>query len=279
MDSREAVEKTVKLLEAQRYSKNTISTYKSLLTYFFKHFKGIDPEEITKEEILNYMVYLVERGYSSSLQNQTINAIKFFYERILGYPREYYHIDRPRAERKLPVVLSREEVKQILTQVRNIKHKCLLMLVYSAGLRIGEALDLIHTDIDSKRMLIHIRSAKGNKDRYVTLSPHLLDLLRDYYKAYKPRKWLFEGPNGGQYSYRSSACIFNRAVQKAGIRKHVTLHTLRHSYATHLLEDGTDLRVIQVLLGHNSSKTTEIYTHVSKVFLQKVKSPLDNLFL
>jgi len=198
---------------------------------------------------------------------------------ILERPREYYHVERPRNERKLPVVLSGEEVREILIQVKNIKHKCLLMLIYSGGLRIGEALNLKPTDIDSKRMLIHIRTSKGNKDRYVTLSKHLLDILRIYYKAYKPKKWLFEGPNGNQYSYRSSVNIFNRAVSKAGIKKQVSLHTLRHSFATHLLEDGTDLRIIQVLLGHNSSKTTEIYTHVSGAQLQKIKSPLDNLFI
>lgn len=225
------------------------------------------------------MAYLVRMGYSISMQDQVINAIKFFYEMILERPREYYHVERPRNERKLPVVLSGEEVREILIQVKNIKHKCLLMLIYSGGLRIGEALNLKPTDIDSKRMLIHIRTSKGNKDRYVTLSKHLLDILRIYYKAYKPKKWLFEGPNGNQYSYRSSVNIFNRAVSKAGIKKQVSLHTLRHSFATHLLEDGTDLRIIQVLLGHNSSKTTEIYTHVSGAQLQKIKSPLDNLFI
>jgi len=186
MDTKEAIKKTIRQLSISRYSNKTIATYKSLLSNFFNHFKGIDPELIAKEEILNYMVYLVERGYSPSLQNQAINAIKYFYEKIPGFPREYYFVERPRRERKLPVILSRDEVKKIFTNVSNIKHKCLLMLLYSSGLRISEALNIRHADIDSKRMLIHIRSAKGKKDRYVTLSRYVLILLRDYFRAYRP---------------------------------------------------------------------------------------------
>lgn len=278
MDSRNAIEETVKRLEAQRYSKNTISTYKSLLTIFFKHFKGIDPEEITKEEILNYMVYLVGRGYSSSYQNQAINAIKFFYERVLGYPREYYHVERPRKEKRLPTVLSREEIKAILDNTPNIKHKSILTITYSAGLRVGEVLNLKVSDIDSKRMVIHIHGAKGKKDRVVLLAQNALYLLRQYYLKYKPVEWLFEGATGGQYSHKSIQNILKRAVIKSKIRKKVTPHTLRHSFATHLLESGTDIRYIQVLLGHGSVKTTEIYTQVSQAFLQSITSPLDLLY-
>ena len=278
MDSSEAIKLTVRKLESQRYSIKTIKTYSSLLKYFFKHFKGINPEEITKDEILNYMVYLVDKGYSISLQNQVINTIKFFYEKILEYPREYYCVERPRQERKLPIVLSRKEVKAIIDNTHNIKHKSILMLTYSAGLRVGEVLNLMVKDIDSKRMFIHIRSGKGKKDRVVPLAEHALFLLRKYYKEYKPVKWLFEGASGGKYSTRSIQQILRRAVVKSRIRKRVTPHTLRHSFATHLLESGTDIRYIQVLLGHGSVKTTQIYTQVSHAHLQNITSPLDLLY-
>lgn len=278
MDSKEAIEKTIRLMEVQRYSRNTIRTYKSLLTYFFKHFKGVDPDNITKEEILDYMVYLVERGYSLSMQNQVINAIKFFYEKILGYPREYYHVERPIKEKRLPSVLSRNEVKAILDNTHNLKHKCILTIIYAAGLRVGEVLNLMINDIDSRRMLIYIRSGKGKKDRVVPLAEHALFLLRKYYKKYRPDKWLFEGATGGKYSSRSIQQILRRAVVKSRIRKKVTPHTLRHSFATHLLESGTDIRYIQVLLGHGSVKTTQIYTQVSTAYLQNITSPLDLLY-
>jgi site-specific recombinase XerD len=278
MDSKNAVEETVKKLESQRYSKSTIRTYKLLLTCFFNRFKGINPGEIGKEEILNYMVYLVERGYSPSYQNQAINAIKFFYERVLGYPREYYHVERPRKEKRLPTVLSREEVKSILDNTQNIKHKSILTITYSAGFRVGEVLNLKVRDIDSKRMVIHIRGAKGKKDRVVPLAEKALYLLRHYYMEYKPKEYLFEGATGGQYSHGSIQKILKRAAIKSRIRKNVTPHTLRHSFATHLLESGTDIRYIQVLLGHGSVKTTEIYTQVSQAFLQGITSPLDLLY-
>ena len=242
------------------------------------HYENKSPEEIDKNDIMDYLLHLIDNGASTSLQNQIINAIKFYYEQVLHYPKEYYFVDRPKKEYKLPTVLSLEEVKLIFQNVINLKHKCILMLIYSAGLRIGEALNLQIEDIDSKRMLIHIRSAKGKKDRVVPLSERILKLLRIYYKTYKPKKLLFEGVDGGRYSNRSAQNILNKAVKKTGIKKKVTLHTLRHSYATHLLEAGTDLRYIQVLLGHKNSKTTEIYTHVSQSSLQNIKSPLDLLF-
>ena len=203
----------------------------------------------------------------------------FYYEQVLGGKRKFYFLDRPKKEKRLPVVLSEPEVVRIFAQMENLKHKCLLMLIYSAGLRIGEALNLKVADIDSARGQVSIRGAKGNKDRMSLLSASLLPLLRDYYQQYQPKKYLFEGMGVGKYSARSAQAVLKRAVQKAKIQKKVTLHTLRHSFATHLLENGTDLRYIQTLLGHNSSRTTEIYTHVSTKALRDIRSPLDKLNL
>ena len=190
---------------------------------------------------------------------------------------EVEKIHRPRREKILPNVLSKEEVKIILEAHSNIKHKVMLSLVYSCGLRRSELLHLKPNDIDSKRNIVIIRQAKGKKDRITPLSSKILEMLRAYYVAYKPNIWLFEGQSGGQYSEQSLQHVLKQALVKTKIKKPVTLHWLRHSYATHLLESGTDLRYIQELLGHNSSKTTEIYTHVSTKNLQQIKSPFDDL--
>ncbi len=187
---------------------------------------------------------------------------------------------RPRKDKKLPVILSQDEVARILTSIENMKHRAILMLVYSSGLRVGEVVRLKPEDIDGKRMLIHIRGAKGRKDRYTMLSETALKVLREYKEQYKPVNWLFEGARSGRYlSTRSAEKIFENACKKAQIGKDVSVHTLRHSFATHLLESGTDLRYIQEILGHQHSKTTEIYTHVSTKSIGKIKSPLDNLNL
>jgi site-specific recombinase XerD len=237
-------------------------------------------KDITKEQIRKYLLYLVkEKRYSSSAQNQAINSIKFYYEKVLGKPVEKYYVPRPRKEKKLPQVLSEEEVTRILKQIKNLKHKSIIYLIYSAGLRLTEVVHLRIEDIHSDRKQIFIRSAKGNKDRYGILSDTVIDLLRKYYKKYKPQYWLFEGRPGEQFSRRKIQRILKNAVDKAGVKKTATVHTLRHSFATHLLEHGTDLRYIQELLGHKSSKTTEIYTHVTKAAKKKIVSPLDNLKL
>jgi integrase/recombinase XerD len=187
-------------------------------------------------------------------------------------------IYRPKTEKLLPNVLSKEEIKMILNAHGNIKHKTMLSLIYSCGLRRSELINLKHTDIDSKRNIVIIRQAKGKKDRIVPLSIKILDMLRDYFRLYKPKIWLFEGNEAGSlYSEQSLQKVLKQALAKVGIKKPVTLHWLRHSYATHLLEAGTDLRYIQEILGHSSSKTTEIYTHVSTKSLQNVKSPFDDL--
>ncbi len=224
------------------------------------------------------MRYLVtERKVSTCYQNQSINAIKFYYERILGGQRKAYYIDRPRREKTLPTVLSEEEIIQILLSVENIKHKAILMTIYSAGLRISEAIHLKIKDIDSKRMQIRVEQGKGKKDRYTLLSVKTLKILRKYFSEYKPKIWLFEGQGGKQYATRSIQNILKMATARTDIKKHVTVHTLRHSFATHLLENGTDLRYIQNLLGHESSRTTEIYTHITTKGFDQIKSPLDKL--
>jgi len=244
------------------------------------NFAGKNPFEISENDIKNYLLYLAEeKEAATSTLNQAINALKFYYGTMLK-KKFVYEVKRPRKDKKLPVVLSQEEVAKILSLVYNIKHKAILMLIYSAGLRVGEVVKLKPEDIDSKRMLIHVKDSKGRKDRYTLLSERALEVLKAYWRQYKPQKWLFDGAKEGRYlTTRTVEKILENACKKAGIRKDASVHTLRHSFATHLLEGGTDLRYIQELLGHKDSKTTEIYTHVSNKSLGKIKSPLDILNL
>lgn len=268
----------LEMLERKRYSQNTIKTYLSYMRSFVEEFSGRKLESITTSEINSYISKLIRtKGISSSQQNQRISAIKFYYEKVLGRKRVYFQLSRPKKEKKLPKVLLVEEIEQILKHCTNLKHKCILMTLYSGGLRRSELINLKIADIDSKQMLIRITDSKGNKDRHTLLSETLLKLLRDYLKFYKPMYWLFEGQGGGQYSATSIENVMRKALKKAQINKHATPHTLRHSFATHLLEQGINLRYIQELLGHSSTKTTEIYTHVSSRQLSKIKNPLDNL--
>lgn len=270
-------EYTLKLKEL-RYSENTIKTYKGSFEEFINYYNTYDTKDIDESMITDFLRYLViERKVSSSYQNQAINAVKFYYERVLGGQRKIYLVDRPREEKTLPTVLNEKEISEILNCTENIKHKAILMLCYSAGLRLSELTNVKLKDIDSERMQIRIEQAKGRKDRYSILSHTLLDVLRKYFIAYKPKTWLFEGPAGGQYAKRSIQLIMQDSAKKAGIVKKISVHSLRHSFATHLLEGGTDLRYIQSLLGHGSSKTTEIYTHITTKGFDQIKSPLDKL--
>ena len=191
--------------------------------------------------------------------------------------KEFYNLPRPKKSSTLPSVLAGEEVTMVIQKIANLKHRCMIMAGYSAGLRVSEIVNLKVNDIDSKRMMIHIHAAKGKKDRMVPLSKKLLQILREYYKEYKPKTFLFEGQNGGSYSSRSIQLVLQEAKLKAGINKKGSTHMLRHSYATHLLESGTDIRFIQELLGHNSIKTTIRYTHVSQKSIGNIQSPLDKL--
>lgn len=266
-----------KKLELKKYSMSTARTYITLFEAFLNYYKEFDPKQLNENDVRNYLSYLVRARRSNSYINQAINAIKFYYEVVMGMPNRFYDIERPIKKKKLPEVLSKKEVSGILSKLQNIKHKCMISLLYSAGLRLGELLNLKIKDIDSERMLIRVEDAKGNKDRYTILSPSLLLDLRRCYREYRPQEYLFEGPGGGKYSTTSVRKIVKRAAAKSRIQKNVKPHTLRHSFATHLLEDGTDLRYIQSLLGHNSSRTTEIYTHVATNIIKDIKSPLDTL--
>ncbi len=267
-------------LIVKRYSENTIRTYKGCFIDFINYYPDKILDELTEANIKAYMIHLVEeRVVSESYQNQAINAIKFYFEKVLGRERKFYNIDRPFKPKKIPIVLSEEEVKRIIQSVENVKHRCIILLIYSGGLRISELTNLKITDIDSTRMMIHIKGAKGKKDRMTLLSERVLVILRDYFKQYRPKEYLFEGQFGGIYATRSIQEFFQNACRKAKITKNATVHTLRHSFATHLLESGTDLRYIQVLLGHESSKTTEIYTHITTKGMERIKSPLDKLDL
>ena len=265
-------------LERKRYSPNTIKTYISYMKSFAEEFKDSPLASVSTEQINDYILKLIRnRGISVSQQNQRISAIKFYYEQVLGRKKAYYRLSRPKKEKKLPGILTVEEVERLLKHCENLKHKCILMTLYSGGLRRSELINLKISDIDSERMLIRITLSKGYKDRYTLLSGKLIRLLRDYYKIYHPKYWLFEGQRGGQYSATSIENIFRKAMKNAHITKYATPHTLRHSFATHLLEQGINLRYIQEILGHSSIKTTEIYTHVSSKRLTKIQNPLDKL--
>ena len=265
-----------KLIEL-RYSASTIATYTNMLEHFFGYYREIPPNEITYEQIRQYIMYLVEvKKVGESTQNQYINAIKFYYEKVMRGERQTFYIDRPKKGRKLPTVLSQQETIDLLRATTNLKHKAILTLIYSGGLRISELLNLQLSDIDFNANRIHIRGAKGNKDRYVGLSEVAKQVLTYYLRKVNPELYIFEGMNGGKYSATSVQKFIKKYARKAGISKVVTPHTLRHSFATHLLEKGTDLRYIQHILGHNNSKTTEIYTHITKVGLNTIKNPLDD---
>jgi integrase/recombinase XerD len=264
-------------LRLRNYSNKTIKSYTSCLRSFTRYFHPRHPRQIEETDIRTYLLYLLEeKRFSAATVNQVFNALRFLYVELYKMPFTIGSLPRPKKEKQLPVILSQEEVVKILNTVDNLKHKTLLMLIYSAGLRVGESVRLKVENIDSKRKLIYIKSAKGKKDRYTILSDIALENLRKYYKEYRPQEYLFEGAEGRSHiSERSIQNVFERAVKFAGIKKAVTLHSLRHSFATHLLEGGTDLRYIQEILGHSSSKTTEIYTHVSQKTLGKIVSPLD----
>lgn len=264
-------------LENKMYAANTAKTYISCFALFMQHFRDIPLMEISEQDIQLYLNGLIKNGRSSSYVNQMLNSIKFYYETVKGMPNRFYSIDRPEKEEKLPKVLSKEEVQQMIRCTVNIKHKCIISLLYSAGLRRQELLNLKIVDIHSDRMMIRVDQGKGKKDRFTLLSKNLLTDLRTYFKEYKPKVFLFEGPDDSQYTASSVRIIVNEAAKRAKIYRRVTPHMLRHSFATHLLESGTDLRYIQNLLGHHSSKTTEIYTQVSMTHIGQIKSPLDNI--
>jgi integrase/recombinase XerD len=266
------------MLLLKGYSANTIRNYCNEFHQLLRLLGTRDVNELSKEQVMSYLLWLLEKkGCSETKVHTTVNAIKFYFEQVMNRQKEFYDLPRSKKPFKLPAVLAAEEVMDLMLRVKNLKHRAILMAGYAGGLRVSEIVNLKIKDIDSKRMMIHIHGAKGKKDRMVPLSRKLLETLREYYLQYKPTEYIFEGQFGNHYSARSAQQIMQEAKQAAGITKKGSVHILRHSYATHLMEGGTDIRIIQELLGHNSIKTTMLYTHVSKKDIEKIESPLDKL--
>ncbi|MEO5641740.1 MAG: site-specific integrase [Bacteroidia bacterium] len=273
------IEKYVEHMRIRRFSEQTISVYKETLIVFLRWTNGKLPEEITSQDVHDFnSSYILGRNLSASYQNQFVNSLKKFCSEILKLNLDPGELVRPRKGNPLPNVLSKREVEEIIKVTQNIKHRAMLLLIYNCGLRRGELLNLKPAHIESTRMILNIKGGKGKKDRIVPVSEKIICFLRSYYVAFRPKIYLFEGQNPGeQYSERSIELVLKKSVRLAKINKPVSLHWLRHSYATHLLESGTDLRYIQELLGHSSPKTTQIYTHVSTHAISKIVSPADSL--
>ena len=264
----------------KRYSWRTIKSYKNCFRQFIRHFDELKPSGLTRQHIDQYLAWCIrEKHITESHQNQIMSAIKMFYREVVQQEHKVANLFTPKKPFLLPHVLTGQEVTSLLKSVDNPKHRCILMMVYSAGLRLGEVVNLRLADLQPEQERIFVRGGKGKKDRCTILSPKVWVNLKAYLEVYAPLEWLFEGQQGGQYSVRSVQSIFVAAKVKSHANPDATVHTLRHSFATHLLEKGVDLRYIQELLGHESSKTTEIYTHITIKGWDKIKSPLDDLDL
>lgn len=278
-----ALEKFIDQLKLKAYSVSTIRTYRNEFLQLLQVLKTKCVNDLTPDDLRRYMVYAMEKqGIKENTAHSRLNSLKFYFEQVLGREKFFWEIPRPKKPMQLPNVLGEKELARLFNALKNLKHKAILFTAYSAGLRVSEAVGLRISAIDSDRMQIKIEAAKGKKDRYVGLSPVLLDILRSYIKNSKPRpiKYLFESDNAGEaYSSRSAQKIFQRAKEIAGIRKEVSFHSLRHSFATHLLEKGIDIRFIKDILGHFDIRTTERYVHVKKEQLVQITSPLDDLWL
>lgn len=274
-------ERMIQDMQLRNLSPNTIEAYVGAVVQFARHF-GRSPQLLRAEQARAYLLHLVQDQHASwSRYNQARCALQFLYRVTLEQEEWFGKVPCAHVPKRLPTVLSVQEMQRLLEVVsQNPKHQALLMTLYGAGLRISEALNLRPEDIHSQRMQIHVRGGKGNKDRMVTLSPHLLEVLRNYWRLHRPQGWLFPQSHHPERPVDSGSAhrIVARAARRAGITRRVSPHTLRHSYATHLLEGGTDLPTIQRLLGHQSIKTTTLYTHVSQAHLQTVGSPLDLLY-
>ena len=272
------LEKTVSFLRLKAYSENTIRLYRGELVQVMRLLKEHYIFDLNQDQVKSYLLWLLQTRKCSEFKvHATLNALKFYFQTVLGNAEIMFDVPRPKKPLQLPAVYSGKEVVKLISRVENLKHRTILMLGYAAGLRVSEIVALKISDIDSSRMVIHVRRAKGKKDRIVMLSERLLELLRIYYIRYRPGGYLFEGQYGDMYSIRSVQAIFQDAKTRAGIGRKGGIHGLRHSFATHLLEQGTDLRVIQELLGHHDIKTTIRYTHVSVKHIGQVTSPLDKL--
>jgi site-specific recombinase XerD len=280
-EMQESLEQFRYWMKSQRYSENTIKTYVESIRTFFRYFEGKQPSEISNADVIKFNNdYIISRGYSATFQNQVINAIKLYYIKIRNSKLDIEKLERPIRARKLPKVIAKQDIEKMLTSITNLKHKTALSIIYACGLRRSELIQLKLTDIDPERMTITIRNGKGQKDRVLPMSEKLLSLISRYLKAYQPKTYLIEGQQKGErYSETSLEKIFHSNLSVVVKKHNFTLHCLRHSYATHLLEAGTDLRYIQELLGHKSSKTTEIYTWVSMKNLKNIKNPTDDFDL
>lgn len=274
----EAITLLVEKLTLERLSISTIKTYKHHLAGVFFFYKEFQPQDITVKSVQQYLLHQIRfKKIAESTQNQIINAVKAYWERVLNRDKKYIQIPRPKKPRKLPNVLSTEEVVTLINAIDNIKHKLIILLIYSAGLRRSEVINLLDRDINISRRSIHIKNAKGKRDRYVTLAESVIPYLKAYRRQYQPNRWLFEGQCGGKYTATSVQKIFRKALQKSKVSPYATLHTLRHSYATHCMENGHSLKHVQEALGHKSLKTTEIYLHITSKALKKIQSPIDKL--
>lgn len=262
-------------MQLSGYTAHTIENYLRIVTGITRYFKR-NPLDLTKEQIDDYLLFLHrEKRYAPSTVNLSMNALKTFYRLLAPDKKGMDSLRNMKKQRHLPIVLSLSEVERLISVIKNLKHRAIVTLLYSAGLRLSECIKLHPVHIDSARMKVRVEQGKGKKDRYTLLSERALQTLREYFHSHRPKQWLFEGRNAKQYSCRSIGKIIDNAARKANINKRVSPHTLRHSFATHLLEAGVALPVIQKLLGHSSIKTTMIYLHVTEPLVERIKSPLD----
>uniref|UniRef100_UPI00404AA530 tyrosine-type recombinase/integrase n=2 Tax=Flavobacterium sp. TaxID=239 RepID=UPI00404AA530 len=274
--AREYVTRLMDTILALNYSHNTLQSYSSAFIQFLKHFEFKDPDSIVYADIVRFLGTLMQRGLSASSGHTMVNSIQFYYQQVAQKKEFVFQLPRPKKEKKLPAVLTMEECLQIFKAVDNPKHKLLLLIGYGAGLRVGEIVTLKWGDILFEEHKIHVKNAKGKKDRMVMLPYSIVHSLQIYKELYKGTNYVFEGQFAGEpYSATSVQAVMRKALQKSGLSKKATVHTLRHSFATHLLENGTDIRYIQQFLGHSNIATTQIYTHLTKSAVDKIKSPLD----
>ena len=268
----------IELIQLKGYSQNTIRSYRNEFAQLLYILKDNFVKDCDEERIRNYFLYCInELKLSENGMHARINAIKFYFDKVLQREKFFIEIPRPKKHKILPKVIHNQDVKKLFLATKNLKHNTMLKLVYGMGLRVSEIVNLKISDIDSNQMQVFLERAKGKKDRYVNLPESILTQLRSYFLEYRPKEYLFEGQYGGQYSIRSAQQVFKSALEKSGINKRLSIHSLRHSFATHLLENGTDIRFIQEILGHNDIKTTLLYTNVSDKSLRKIKSPLDDI--
>lgn len=265
-------------LQLKGYSQNTLRTYGNEFAQLLYILKGKHVAKCDEELIRRYILYCINTlKLTENTLHSRLNAIKFYFQEVLHRKKFFVEIPRPKKHSILPKVIHSVDVRKLFDVTENIKHNTMLKLSYGMGLRVSEIINLKVSDIDSRSMQVFIERGKGKKDRYANLPETILEQLRQYYLEYKPKEYLFEGQYGGQYSTRSVQLVFKNALHKAGINKKVGVHSLRHSFATHLMDKGTDVRLIQDLLGHKDIKTTLLYTHVSEKSIKKIKSPLDDL--